>query len=143
MCIRITSNGVGRFGPAHAASPGLMLLAALLCGLVGAGPAAAQSYANLDEAVTKLASRLASNERLAGKRVLVNAHDFFQEGTGRNLPLSATLRERFTTELSSRGLAVFSLPEGSEDDMVIFQGVWRVLSEPGVTPARLHLLAAV
>ena len=68
--------------------------------------------------------------RLAGKRVLVNAHDFFEEGTRRNLPLSATLRERFSSELSSRGVAVFALPEGSEDDMVILQGIWRDVSEP-------------
>ena len=139
MCTRMTSDGVGRFSLAQGATRDLVVVAVLLCGLAGTGPAAAQSYANLDEAVTKLASRLASSDRLAGKQLLVNAHDFFEERSGSILPLSATLRERFTTELSSRGLAVFSLPEGSEDDMVILQGVWRVLSNPGATPARLHL----
>ena len=144
MRSRMTTNDRRRIGLSRGAR---LLTAALvagsLYGLAGAGPAAAQSYKDLNEAVTKLASRLASTDRLHGKRVLVNAHDFFEEGTGRNLPLSATLRERFTTELSSRGLAVFSLPEGSEDDMVIFQGVWRVLSESGVAPARLHLTVKV
>ena len=144
MRIRMTTNHRRHIGLSRGARVlTVALVAGSLYGLAGAGPAAAQTYTDLNEAVTKLASRLASDDRLEGKRVLVNSHDFFEEGTGRNLPLSATLRERFTTELSSRGVAVFSLPEGSEDDMVIFQGVWRVLSASGITPARLHLTVKV
>ena len=106
----------------------------------GAGPAAARSYRDLNEAVNELTEDLASNGRLEGKRVLVNTHDFFEEGKGRNLPLSATLRERFSTELSTRGVQVFALPEGSEDDMVILQGMWRELSEPSADSTRaIHL----
>ena len=55
MCSQIISNGVGRFGPAHGASPGLVLLAALLCGLTGAGPAAAQTtHEDLETAVPEM-----------------------------------------------------------------------------------------
>ena len=73
--------------------------------LAGAGPAAAQGtfYADLNAAVPGLASTLVENDRLGGKQVLVNVHDFFEERTGRNLPLSETLHQRFRTELSSRG----------------------------------------
>ena len=120
-----------------------MLLAATLCGLAGTRPAVAQAtyYADLNAAVAGLASRLTENDRLGSEQVLVNAHDFFEEGTGRNLPLSKSLRERFGTELATRGVPVFVLPEGSEDDMVIFQGIWRVLPEPGVRPGtrKIHL----
>ena len=107
---------------------------AVLCVLAAAGPAVAQGtyYADLNAAVPGLASKLVKDDRLAGKKVLVNAHDFFEEGEdGRNLPLSATLRERFRRELSNRGVQVFTLPEGSEDEMVILHGRWRELSEPG------------
>ena len=144
MHIQMTTNHRRRIGLSRGARVlTVALVAGSLYGLAGAGPVAAQTYTDLNEAVTKLASRLASDDRLDGKQLLVNAHDFFEESTGRNLPLSATLRERFTTELSSRGVAVFSLPEGSEDDMVIVQGIWRVLSAPGATPARLHLTVKV
>ena len=104
--------------------------------LAGAGPAAAQGtfYADLNAAVPGLAGSLVANDRLAGKKVLVNVHDFFEERTGSNLPLSETLRQRFRSELSTRGVQVFALPEGSEDEMVILQGVWRELPEPGVRP---------
>ena len=113
-----------------------------MCLVAGAGHVAAQGYRDLTEAVTDLTTRLAANDRLRGKNVLVNAHDFFEEGTKLNLPLSATLRERFSTELSDRGVRVFVVPEGSEDDMVIFQGTWRVLpQEPDVASRsrRIHL----
>ena len=104
--------------------------------LAGVGPVAAQvtSYGDLNAVVPGLASQLVANDRLKGKKVLVNAHDFFEEGTRRNLPLSETLRQRFRTELSNRGVEVFALPEGSEDEMVILQGVWRELPEPGARP---------
>ena len=135
MRIRMISSRGGRVRIAR----GVRALTALhlvvtFFSFAGAGPAAAQGtyYADLNAAVTDLTGRLVENDRLAGKRVLVNAHDFFEEGTRRNLPLSATLRERFGTELSTRrGVAVFALPQGSEDDMVILQGVWRDVSEPG------------
>ena len=112
-----------------------MTVAALV--LAGAGPAAAQGtfYPDLNAAVPGLASTLVVNDRLAGKKVLVNVHDFFEEGEdGRNLPLSATLCQRFRTELSNRGVQVFAVPDGSEDEMVILQGVWRELPEPGARP---------
>ena len=128
-----TRGGCTRIAPWARALAALHLIA-MFFSFAGAGPAAAQGtyYAGLNAAVTDLTSKLVENDQLAGKRVLVNAHDFFEEGTRRNLPLSATLRERFSTELSTRrGVAVFALPEGSEDDMVILQGVWRDVSEPG------------
>lgn len=123
------------FGIRRRAALAAWMAAAVLL-LAGAGPAAAQGtfYADLDAAVPDLASRLVENDRLEGKKVLVNVHDFFEERTGHNLPLSETLRQRFRTELSSLGVQVFALPEGSEDDMVILQGVWRELPGPGVRP---------
>ena len=130
-------NRRGRSGVSgNATALAAMLLAASLYGLAGAGPAAAQGtyYADLNAAVPDLASELAKNDRLAGKKVLVNVHDFFEERTGRNLPLSETLRQRFGTELATRGVQVFALPEGNEDDMVILQGVRRELPEAGVMP---------
>ena len=135
MRIRTISNRSGCLciAPRVRALAALHLLVTFFA-FAGAGPAVAQGtyYADLNAAVTDLTSRLVENDRLAGKRVLVNAHDFFEEGTRRNLPLSATLRERFGTELSTRrGVAVFALPQGSEDDMVILQGVWRDVSAPG------------
>ena len=135
MRIRTISNRSGRLciAPRVRALAALHMLVTFFA-FAGAGPAVAQGiyYADLNAAVTDLTSRLVENDRLAGKRVLVNAHDFFEEGTRRNLPLSATLRERFGTELSTRrGVEVFALPQGSEDDMVILQGVWRDVSAPG------------
>ena len=133
--------GEGRFRPVGAArTQAMMLFVVAVCASIGAGPVAAQSYRDLNEAVNELTEDLASNGRLEGKRVLVNAHDFFEEGTGRNLPLSATLRERFITEFSTRGVQVFALPEGSEDDMVILQGVWRELSEPSADSSRTRTI---
>ena len=133
--------GEGRFRPVGAArAQAMALLVVTVCASIGAGPVAAQSYRDLNEAVNELTEDLASNGRLGGKRVLVNAHDFFEEGTGRNLPLSATLRERFTTELSTRGVQVFALPEGSEDDMVILQGVWRELSQPSADSTKTRTI---
>ena len=134
----------GRSGVSRSATvPAAILCAAMFCALAGTRPAAAQAtyYADLNAAVAGLTSRLTEDARLQGKQVLVNAHDFFEEGTGRNLPLSKSLRERFSTELATRGLPVFVLPEGSEDDMVIFQGIWRVLPEPGARPGtrKVHL----
>ena len=108
----------------------------LLAG-AGAGPAAAQGtyYADLNAAVPGLAGELVEDDRLTGKKVLVNVHDFFEERTGRSLPLSKTLHQRFRTELSVvRGVEVLALPKGSEDEMVIVQGVWRELPEPGIRP---------
>ena len=117
----------------------------LLAG-AGAGPAAAQGtyYADLNAAVPGLAGELVEDDRLTGKKVLVNVHDFFEERTGRSLPLSKTLRQRFRAELSVRGVQVFALPEGSEDEMVIVQGVWRELPEPGDRPEsrKIDLAAA-
>ena len=120
--------------PRRARAVAVLLAVAGLYAFAAAGPATAQGtyYADLNAAVPGLASELVQDDRLAGKKVLVNAHDFFEEGEdGRNLPLSATLRERFRRELSNRGVQVFTLPEGSEDEMVILHGRWRELSEPG------------
>ena len=88
-------SGMSRSATALAA----MLCAATLCGLAGTRPAIAQAtyYADLDAAVAGLTRRLTEDARLEGRPVLVNAHDFFEEGTGRNLPLSKSLRERFGT----------------------------------------------
>ena len=134
MRIPTTMSHQSRFDVLRRARAAAVLLAAGLYALAATGPAAAQGtyYADLNAAVPGLASQLVKDDRLAGKRVLVNAHDFFEEGEdGRNLPLSATLRERFRRELSNRGVQVFTLPEGSEDEMVILHGRWRELSEPG------------
>ena len=122
--------------------------AAGLCGLAAfAGPVAAQGtfYADLNAAVPGLAGELVEDDRLTGKKVLVNVHDFFEERTGRSLPLSKTLRQRFRAELSVRGVQVFALPEGSEDEMVIVQGVWRELPEPGdrPEPRKIHLVVSL
>ena len=113
-----------------------MWTAAAVFLLAGAGPVAAQGtfYADLNAAVPGLAGELVEDDRLTGKKVLVNVHDFFEERTGRSLPLSVTLRQRFRAELSVRGVQVFALPEGSEDEMVIVQGVWRELPGPGTRP---------
>ena len=133
--------GEGRFRPVGAArTQAMALLVVTVCASIGAGPVAAQSYRDLNEAVNELTEDLASNDRLAGKRVLVNAHDFFEEGRGRNLPLSATLRELFSAELSTRGVQVFALPEGSEDGMVILHGRWRELSEPSAVSSRTRTI---
>ena len=136
MRVRTTANLRSRFDmPWRARAVAVLLAVAVLYALAAAGPAAAQGtfYADLNAAVPGLAGTLLENDRLAGKKVLVNVHDFFEERTGRNLPLSETLRQRFRTELS-RGVEVFALPEGSEDEMVILQGVWRELPEPSARP---------
>ena len=118
-----------------------VLMAVAFLWFAGADRAAAQSYRDLNEAVSDITTDLVSGNRLRGSRVLVNAHDFFEEGTGRNLPLSATLRERFSAELSARGVQVFALPEGSEYEMVILQGIWREVSTPSAEAATrtIHL----
>ena len=138
MRIRTTPSRRSRYDmPWRARAVAVLLAAAGLYALAAAGPAAAQGtyYTNLIAAVPDLASKLVKDDRVAGKKVLVNAHDFFEEGEdGRNLPLSATLRERFRRELSKRGVQVFALPEGSEDEMVLLHGRWRELSEPGDRP---------
>ena len=138
MRIRTTPSRRSRYDmPWRARAVAVLLAAAGLYALAAAGPAAAQGtyYTNLIAAVPDLASKLVKDDRVAGKKVLVNAHDFFEEGEdGRNLPLSATLRERFRRELSNRGVQVFTLPEGSEDEMVILHGRWRERSEPGDRP---------
>ena len=107
MRILTTASRRLRFDmPRRARAMAVLLAFAGLYAFAAAGPAAAQGtyYADLNAAVPGLASKLVQDDRLAGWKVLVNAHDFFEEGEdGRNLPLSATLRERFRRELSDRG----------------------------------------
>ena len=76
----LTSKRTGRFGLSQVTrTSALMLLAATLYGLTGVGSASAQSsYPDLDTAVPDLTKRLVSGARLAGKRVLVTPHDFFE-----------------------------------------------------------------
>ena len=112
----------------------VLLLAAGLYAFAGRVAAQGTYYADLNAAVPGLANELVEDDRLTGKKVLVNVHDFFEERTGRSLPLSVTLRQRFRAELSVRGVEVFALPKGSEDEMIIVQGVWRELPEPGIRP---------
>ena len=128
----VTSNDSERCSLARGARGAVvMLLSATLYGLSGAGSVTAQTtYDNLDYGLSELTARLMSGNTLAGKRVLVTPHDFFEEGTRRNLPLSATLRERFSAELSTRGVEV-PLPGADEREVVVLQGIWRILPGPG------------
>ena len=119
--------------PRIAHAGGLLLT---LCGLAGAAPAGAQSV-YLDAAVSKLSQSLVQQLELRGKaggRVFVSPIDFVEERSRRNLPLSATLREGFSTELSNRGIRI----ELSEDDaqgVMVLRGTWREL--PGTEGIRL------
>ena len=104
MCNRTITSWRGSACASRSATVlAAMLLAATHCGLASTRPAAAHAtyYADLSAAVADLTSRPTENDRLASKQVLVNAHDFFEEGTGRNLALSKSLRERFGTDSRS------------------------------------------
>ena len=138
---RATSKSKGRFGSARAL--GVTLLVTMLCGCTGAGPTVAQSYKDLDETVTKLVSRLVANGRLQGKEVLVRPHDFYEQYTERNLPLSAILCNAFRDKFEDRDVSVLVLAGGSEDDSVIFQGTWHELPEPSVKPGTKDILLTV
>ena len=111
-------------------------------------PAAAQAtyYADLNAAVDQ-ASPAGSPRTpgFEGKQVLVNAHDFLRGGhraqsAAVEVDVARAVRHRAR---HTRGAGVRRFLKGSEDDMVIFQGVWRVLSASGITPARLHLTVKV
>ena len=99
---------------------------ALVCA-VGTGTAVAQtSYPNLDAAVNELTARLMSGGGLSGQQVLVTPNDFFEGGTNRNLPLSATLSERFSSKLSEQGVNV-ALSGADEREVKVLQGIWQVM----------------
>lgn len=119
------TSDCGRLGLARGAGPGLVLLAALLHGLAGAGPAvAATTYDDLDSAVTHLARQLVSEAGLGGEHLLVTPHDFYEENTARRLPLSETLSSRFRSAFSGRPEVRVLLEAGNEDEMMVLQGQW-------------------
>ena len=107
-----------------------MLVATGLAGLAGAGPAAA--YDALNTAVHELARRLASEDALKRKPVLVTPDDFFEQGTGLRLPLSETLSEGFRDELNGYRVTTVLIP-GDDGAVLDLKGKWSGSCEQGLS----------
>ena len=118
----------------HGITASLLLVG--LCGLAGA--AAAKPYPDLDAAVSGITRGLVEHGGLEGRKVLVSPHDFSEMITGRSLPLSVLLREKFVPALASRGVRVV-LPGVDEDEVMVLQGQWSVERDSG----SIHFLMKV
>lgn len=112
------------------------LLLAGLCVFAGAAPA--KPYPDLDAAVSGITRGLVEHGGLEGRQVLVSPHDFSEMVTGRSLPLSVLLREKFVSTLATRGVNVV-LPGVDEDEVMVLQGQWSIERDSG----SIHLLMKV
>ena len=127
------------FGARCRAGLAARVLAAVLCGVASAGPAAAQTiYANLETAVTAFTEALVHrSDRLRGQRVIVGPR-YFHDELGKRLPLSEFLSRQFQAKLLSYDVTPVE-PGGSEDEdrMMVLHGRWRLLDDG------IHLTAHV
>ena len=127
------------FGARCRAGLAARVLAAVLCGVASAGPAAAQTiHANLETAVTAFTEALVHrSDRLRGQRVIVGPR-YFHDELGKRLPLSEFLSRQFQAKLLSYEVTPVE-PGGSEDEdrMMVLHGRWRLLGDG------IHLTAHV
>ena len=115
------------------------VLVTVVCGIVFAGPAAAQTtHADLETAVAAFTEALVLRGGLRGGRVIVGPRYFFDEVSKRRLPLSEFLSRQFQARLLAHDVTPVE-PGGSEDEdrMMVLHGRWRLLGEG------LHLTAHV
>ena len=127
------------FGDRCRAGLAVRVLAAVLCGVASAGPAAAQTtHADLETAVAAFTEALVLRGGLRGRRVIVGPRYFFDEDSKRRLPLSEFLSRQFQARLLAHDVTPVE-PGGNEDEdrMMVLHGRWRLLGE------RLHLTVHV
>ena len=83
---------------------------------------------DLDSAVNHLALRLVRQGDLAGRPVLISAHDLYEARSGLSLPLATQLRAKLITEMKKNGCRVL-LPGADMQDAMILQGTWQKQGE--------------